>query len=158
VKSKESEDQEQDKEDAVKQTVVQASKEERPTSPVDRYEISVAISDLEGAGTDQDIYVQLVGETGISRREILERPSTFGSAYERGRTYTCNVSVFDVGKITKLIIGHSGSQPGSGCHISEVIVETLGSGTPVRYNFECDSWLDRGQGDGLIEREFVPSS
>lgn len=52
-------------------------------------------------------------------------------------------------------IGHDGSNPGSGWFLDDVTVEIPSRGEI--YRFACHRWLDKSEGDGLIEIEMTPT-
>jgi len=105
---------------------------------------------VEGAGTDEDLYVQIMGDQGVTRKETLEQTlEKFG----QGTTNEFTVSSIDVGKVTKLLIGRTSARSSSGCHVADVSVEVVGSNPPKLYRFPCDQWLDGNQVGGALERE-----
>jgi hypothetical protein len=50
-------------------------------------------------------------------------------------------------------IGHDNKGIGSGWHLKEVIIEKQDRS---KWLFPCNKWLDKKEGDGLIERELFP--
>ena len=56
---------------------------------------------MDRAGTDEDIYIQIDGEQGITRKETLERTQgDDAEKYSKGQTYEFSVSLLDVGKVS----------------------------------------------------------
>lgn len=59
-------------------------------------------------------------------------------------------------QLTKLRIGHDGSNPGAGWFLDEVVIDVPSKGE--KYTFACHRWLDKKEDDGQIEIEMEPTS
>lgn len=74
--------------------------------PLTNYKVTTLTSDLDGAGTDAQVYIELVGKLGHSRRVTLQSKR---KDFERGNTDTFNIECEDVGELEKLLVGQDGS-------------------------------------------------
>lgn len=63
-------------------------------------------SDLRGAGTNANVYIQLFGEKNDSGKIPLELSKTNRDKFERGQTDVFEIKEADVGDIRKIRIGH----------------------------------------------------
>lgn len=119
------------------------------------YNITVVTSDIRGAGTDANVFIQLYGERNDSGRHDLKFSKTNKNKFETGQTDVFDVKVSDVGDLRKIKIGHDGSGFGDGWHLKEVIVDAPKLGK--RWKFPCNRWFDKSEDDGRIERFLEPS-
>ncbi|KAG2432966.1 hypothetical protein HXX76_008694 [Chlamydomonas incerta] len=119
-----------------------------------QYRVSVTTSDIRGAGTDANVFIQLYGDAGETARINLDNPGK--NDFERGCTDVFLFEDRNVGSIKKIRIGHDGAGLGSGWHLKRVIVENLTTGQVVV--FDVNRWFDKGEDDGAIERELFPTS
>ncbi|XP_063067192.1 lipoxygenase homology domain-containing protein 1-like [Engraulis encrasicolus] len=105
-------------------------------------------SDIKGAGTDAQVFVQLFGEKGKSDEFPLESKS---DSFESGQIDKFMVDMPDLGQIRKLRIWHEKRNPFSGWHLNRVTaMNTL---TKQKYKFACGRWLDINEDDQEIIRE-----
>jgi len=63
------------------------------------YKVSIRISDLESAGTDENIYIEIMGDIGATRRITLEQSETNETKFVRGQTDVFTIESIDVGKV-----------------------------------------------------------
>ena len=68
---------------------------------ITQYKVAVRMSEREGAGTDEDLVVQIIGDQGVTRKETLERSSGAEGAekFGEGTTSEFTVASIDVGKV-----------------------------------------------------------
>ncbi len=118
-----------------------------------KYKISVKTGDVRGAGTDANVFVQLIGETSDSGERKLE---SSGNNFERGHTDAVTFEALGLGEINKIRVGHDGSGVGSGWFLDNVVVKNEKSGK--EWVFNCGKWLDKGEGDGQIIRVLTATS
>ena len=118
------------------------------------YEVKVVTGDRRGAGTDANVFIVLYGENGTSGRPKVLQSSS--ANFERATTDVFGVESADLGNLSKIRIGHDGAGLGSGWFLDKVYVTHPLS--KVQRTFLCGRWLDKGEDDGLIERELVPSA
>ncbi|XP_077594101.1 lipoxygenase homology domain-containing protein 1 [Stigmatopora nigra] len=105
-------------------------------------------SDLKGAGTDAQVFLQIYGEHGKSDEIKLENNS---DSFEQGRLDKFMIEMPDVGRLLKLRIWHEKRNPFSGWHLARMtLLKTL---TMEKYGFECGRWLDVNEDDNEIVRE-----
>ncbi|KAK1803299.1 hypothetical protein P4O66_004083 [Electrophorus voltai] len=105
-------------------------------------------SDVKGAGTDAQVFLQVYGETGKSDEMKLESKS---DSFEQGQCDKFMIEMPDIGKVRKLRIWHEKRNPFSGWHLGRVtLMKTLNR---EKYNFVCNRWLDINEDDNEIVRE-----
>ncbi|KAL7853335.1 hypothetical protein AOLI_G00201790 [Acnodon oligacanthus] len=105
-------------------------------------------SDIKGAGTDAQVFLQVYGEKGKSDETKLESKS---DSFEQAQCDKFMIEMPDIGKIRKLRIWHEKRHPFSGWHLGRVtIMKTLNR---EKYNFACNRWLDINEDDNEIIRE-----
>ncbi|XP_056875603.1 lipoxygenase homology domain-containing protein 1 [Takifugu flavidus] len=105
-------------------------------------------SDVKGAGTDAQVFLQIYGEKGKSDEIKLENNS---DSFEQAQLDKFMIEMPDVGKLLKLRIWHEKRHPFSGWHLAKVtLLKTL---TMEKYSFQCGRWLDVNEDDNEIIRE-----
>ncbi|KAL0965208.1 hypothetical protein UPYG_G00278200 [Umbra pygmaea] len=105
-------------------------------------------SDVKGAGTDAQVFLQLYGEKGKSDEIKLESKS---DSFEQGQLDKFMIEMPDVGKLIKLRIWHEKRHPFAGWHFAKAtVMKTL---TTEKYTFNCGRWLDINEDDNEIIRE-----
>jgi len=107
------------------------------------YTVVVDTADVHLAGTDGDVYVQLIGELGMTARHNLDND---GNDFERGNSDSYTFSDLDigVGSPWKLVVGQSG---GGGWLLASVTVESDKHKDMAAF-FVADQWID---GDGQLQ-------
>jgi hypothetical protein len=118
------------------------------------YHIRVTTGDKTNAGTNANVYIIMYGkwdhghEMNSGKIQLTNKTRNF----VRGRT-----DIFDVESmerlcpLSKIVVGHDDEGIGSGWYLEKVVIECPSSGHCQ--TFPCNSWLDKSEGDGLIERE-----
>uniref|UniRef100_A0A3Q2QDK8 Lipoxygenase homology PLAT domains 1 n=1 Tax=Fundulus heteroclitus TaxID=8078 RepID=A0A3Q2QDK8_FUNHE len=105
-------------------------------------------SDIKGAGTDAQVFLQIYGERGKSDEIKLENNS---DSFEQGQLDKFMIEMPDIGRLLKLRIWHEKRNPFAGWHLAKVtLLKTL---TVEKYSFECGRWLDINEDDNEIVRE-----
>nr|XP_057920226.1 lipoxygenase homology domain-containing protein 1 isoform X2 [Doryrhamphus excisus] len=105
-------------------------------------------SDVKGAGTDAQVFLQIYGENGKSDEVKLENNS---DSFEQGRLDKFMIETPDIGRLLKVRIWHEKRHPFAGWHLGRVsLLKTL---TMEKYSFECGRWLDINEDDNEIVRE-----
>uniref|UniRef100_A0A3Q1FQV9 Lipoxygenase homology PLAT domains 1a n=1 Tax=Acanthochromis polyacanthus TaxID=80966 RepID=A0A3Q1FQV9_9TELE len=105
-------------------------------------------SDVKGAGTDAQVFLQIYGERGKSDEIKLENNS---DSFEQGQLDKFIIEMPDIGRLLKLRIWHEKRHPFAGWHLAKVtLLKTL---TMEKYSFECGRWLDINEDDNEIVRE-----
>ncbi|XP_057216274.1 lipoxygenase homology domain-containing protein 1-like isoform X1 [Triplophysa rosa] len=105
-------------------------------------------SEIKGAGTDAQVFLQVYGEKGKSDEMKLESKS---DSFEQGQCDKFIIEMPDIGKIRKLRIWHEKRHPFSGWHLGRVTV--MKTFTREKYSFACNRWLDINEDDNEIIRE-----
>ncbi|KAM9307093.1 lipoxygenase homology domain-containing protein 1 [Pholidichthys leucotaenia] len=112
------------------------------------WSLSIYTSDVKGAGTDAQVFLQIYGEKGKSDEIKLENNS---DSFEQGQVDKFMIEMPDIGKLLKLRIWHEKRNPFAGWHLAKVtLLKTL---TMEEYTFECGRWLDINEDDNEIVRE-----
>ncbi|XP_059213530.1 lipoxygenase homology domain-containing protein 1 [Centropristis striata] len=105
-------------------------------------------SDVKGAGTDAQVFLQIYGEKGKSDEIRLENNS---DSFEQAQLDKFMIELPDMGRLLKVRIWHEKRHPFSGWHLAKVtLLKTL---TMEKYSFECGRWLDINEDDNEIVRE-----
>ncbi|KAH3761318.1 hypothetical protein Pelo_6863 [Pelomyxa schiedti] len=122
------------------------------SAPMRRYRVEVCTGDRRGAGTDANVYVEIHGEKGVSRRRTLDKA---GNCFERKSIDVFGFEEIDLGPLKQLIVGHDNSGFGAAWFLDKVIVVEESSGATWR--FFCGNWLSKDSDDHLIERVLDPA-
>ncbi|XP_030623777.1 lipoxygenase homology domain-containing protein 1 [Chanos chanos] len=105
-------------------------------------------SDVKGAGTDAQVFLQVYGEKGKSDEIKLENNS---DSFEQAQLDKFMIEMPDIGRLLKLRIWHEKRHPFAGWHLNKVtLLKTL---TKEKYSFTCGRWLDINEDDNEIIRE-----
>uniref|UniRef100_A0A061SAF0 Lipoxygenase homology domain-containing protein 1 n=1 Tax=Tetraselmis sp. GSL018 TaxID=582737 RepID=A0A061SAF0_9CHLO len=89
------------------------------------WEIEVHTSDVKGAGTDANVFIQLHGSRGeIGPVKLDTCPENF----ERGTIDTFHIDEQDIGQIQSLLIGHDNTGNGPAWHVAKIKVSNLSNG------------------------------
>uniref|UniRef100_A0A4W6C1W7 Lipoxygenase homology PLAT domains 1 n=1 Tax=Lates calcarifer TaxID=8187 RepID=A0A4W6C1W7_LATCA len=105
-------------------------------------------SDVKGAGTDAQVFLQIYGERGKSDEIKLENNS---DSFEQGQLDKFMIEMPDIGRLLKVRIWHEKRHPFAGWHLGKLsLLKTL---TMEKYSFECGRWLDINEDDNEIVRE-----
>ncbi|KAF5899708.1 lipoxygenase homology domain-containing protein 1, partial [Clarias magur] len=113
-----------------------------------QWSLWIFTSDMKGAGTDAQIFIQVYGEKGKSDEIKLETKS---DGFNQGQCDKFLILMPEIGKIRKLRIWHEKRHPFSGWHLGRVTL--MKSLTREKYNFACNRWLDINEDDQEIIRE-----
>ncbi|MED6262282.1 Lipoxygenase y domain-containing protein 1, partial [Ataeniobius toweri] len=105
-------------------------------------------SDIKGAGTDAQVFLQIYGEKGKSDEIKLENNS---DNFEQGQIDKFMIEMPDIGRLLKLRIWHEKRNPFAGWHLAKVTLFKML--TMDKYSFECGRWLDINEDDNEIVRE-----
>jgi len=133
---------------AIERELPASSEDGQASQPLTKYSIAVTTGNVRGAGTDANVFVILYGETSDSGKRLLDGP---GNNFERGNTDTFSVETVELGKLTKIRVGHDGAGIGAGWFLEKIVIKN--ERTSEEYNFPCNRWFDKGVDDGKIERD-----
>ncbi|KAL3842214.1 hypothetical protein ACJMK2_020253, partial [Sinanodonta woodiana] len=121
------------------------------------YKISVKTSDVNGAGTDANVYVILFGANGDSGELHLKKSETYKDPFENNQidVFTFH-DMLSLGELTKCRVWHDNKGIGAAWHLNYIEVEDLG--TKKTYHFPCNRWLSKSDDDKQILRELTCGS
>ncbi|XP_059163011.1 lipoxygenase homology domain-containing protein 1-like [Physella acuta] len=126
-----------------------------PLSP-NSYKISVTTADIPCAETTAEVSLILVGQWGDSGLQFLNNSKTNRIPFRRGQTDEFEMKVLDLGKISKIMIGHSEYGRGHGWFCQQVTVTSIGVNDDTSETvFACNRWLDTGVEDRKTSCEFL---
>eukprot|EP00775_Hariotina_reticulata_P013432 gene13432-13560_t len=122
------------------------------------YQVEIQTSDVDGAGTDAAVFVQIIGAGGRETQamQLQQAPGCRGAgqhlseprsaALQRGALDVFVLrGLVDVGPLAYLNIGHDGSGSHPAWHLSWVKVINLT--TAARAVFTCNAWMDPSRAD-----------
>ncbi|KXZ56858.1 hypothetical protein GPECTOR_1g774 [Gonium pectorale] len=117
-----------------------------PTTDADlmKYKVFTYTSDLRGAGTDANVYIELHGNKAFVGKTALD---TNANNFERGRKDEFVISGTDVGELQHIVIGHDNSGVGSAWHLEQV--EVYHPSSQKLYAFPCGEWLEVSKEKGM---------
>lgn len=130
--------------------------ESRPPRPNTSYHLAVKTGDMLTAGTDANVYFQLIGNEGETEKIQLRQGGKAEKRFEKGRVDKFIVETVDVGMVQKLRIGHDNYGSAPGWYLEEVAVDVPAHGQHVI--FPCHQWLAKNEDDGRIERDLLPGA
>jgi len=101
------------------------------------YDVEFKTGSEENAGTDANVYFQMMGEEGESQEIELENK---GNGYfNRGQLDRFRIRAKDVGRLKMLRVGHDNSGSNSPWLLDEVVIYSLARGE--RYVFKGGRWI-----------------
>uniref|UniRef100_A0A3P8UHJ0 Lipoxygenase homology PLAT domains 1 n=1 Tax=Cynoglossus semilaevis TaxID=244447 RepID=A0A3P8UHJ0_CYNSE len=120
------------------------------------YHISIKTGNVNGASSDSRVFVKLYGEKGDTDKVILAvSDNDLRNYFETGRTDTFTIETFDIGKINRLLIGHTNEGLRAGWFLDSVQISVPVHG--LQYMFPSHRWLCKDEADGKVEVEIYPS-
>ncbi|XP_030048769.1 lipoxygenase homology domain-containing protein 1 [Microcaecilia unicolor] len=120
------------------------------------YHFKIKTGDVSGASSDSKVFVKLYGERGDTNKQfLLVSDNDLGDNFERGRVDEFTIVTMDIGKITKLLIGHDNVGIRAGWFLASVVIQVPTQGK--QYTFPCNRWLCKDEADGKVEVELYPS-
>ncbi|CAF0968400.1 unnamed protein product [Rotaria sp. Silwood1] len=119
------------------------------------YQIKIYTSNIFGAGTDANIYIQIYGLKKSTDQVMLCSKIDRHGKFQRGSTDVFILELDDVGDfIEKIRIGHDNSGFGPAWHLNHVEIRRLIKGEKTNtYVFQCNRWFAKTEDDGSIVRE-----
>lgn len=109
--------------------------------------VKVTTSDERGAGTDANVFIEIVGALDSTSRRKLESSA---NDFERGQTGTYAVMAVDIGDVVSIEIGHDGGggnpllAMSADWHLASV--EIVHPFQDKSYFFFLNDWLKRAKG------------
>ncbi|XP_053277048.1 lipoxygenase homology domain-containing protein 1 [Pleuronectes platessa] len=120
------------------------------------YHIAVKTGSIPGSSSDSNVFVKLYGEKGdTSRMILLVSANNLGNYFETGRIDIFTVETFDIGQISRMMIGHTNEGMRAGWFLDSVQIMVPVHGR--HYMFPSHRWLSRDEADGKTEVEIYPS-
>jgi hypothetical protein len=134
------------------------SKEAMSRTGKDTYRVQVVTSDMRGAGTDANVFLEMFGSDGRSSgKHRLVNDSK--SCFERGASDSFVLRCRDLGPLDRVVIGRDRGGKDQGWHLSEVIVQNQDKPGGLS-KFIAGRWLESGGGGGGqrggLEAELFP--
>ena len=120
--------------------------------PMQEYRVTVYTSDIRGAGTDANVFMEMHGDKGSVGKNRLE---THGNNFERASVDQFVVKGTDIGDIQRIVVWHDNSGPGPAWHLQQV--EVFNPATQRTYFFPCNAWLEKTRelGDAGCRKELL---
>jgi len=87
------------------------------------YTLKIKTGRRKFAGTDADVFVNIVGEQGETGKIVLGESSTNANAFERSQEDVFTVEGKPVGKISKVTIGHNNAGRSSAWYLDSLSIE-----------------------------------
>lgn len=116
------------------------------------YIITVNTSDKLGAGTDSNVYIELIGRKKVSSGKlVLDESKSNKNKFEKGKTDVFEIKCRDVGTLRRIVIGHDNKGSNAAWHLKNVYIKSKLDGRV--WLCECNRWLDKMTSDGKIEVE-----
>ncbi|CAH1776005.1 unnamed protein product [Owenia fusiformis] len=119
---------------------------------VQEYQVEVYTGDKLGAGTDANVYLEIYGKRGDTGRRKLKKSLNNYNKFESGKMDVFAVTAVDLLELDYVVVGHDGKGAGSGWFLDKIIIKDSPE-SDEKFEFECNQWLDEGEGDGRLERE-----
>lgn len=108
------------------------------------YQVAVFTSNISGAGTDGDVFLTLVGQSGSVGEEKLVPPKgAKGNLFEAGKVDEFVVSGTPIGPIKEVVVRLVERGFGAAWHLDRVMVRDPAAPNRV-YVFPCREWLKGG--------------
>uniref|UniRef100_A0A8C9AJ37 Lipoxygenase homology PLAT domains 1 n=1 Tax=Prolemur simus TaxID=1328070 RepID=A0A8C9AJ37_PROSS len=122
-----------------------------------RYRVTICTGELEGAGTDANVYLCLFGDVGDTGERLLYNCRNNTDLFEKGNADEFTIESVTMRKVRRVRIRHDGKGSGSGWYLDRVLVREEGQPESDNVEFPCLRWLDKDKDDGQLVRELLPS-
>ncbi|KAK9954997.1 hypothetical protein ABG768_014905 [Culter alburnus] len=120
------------------------------------YHIAIKTGSINGASSDSKVFVKLYGEKCDTNKMLLVvSDNDLGNYFETGQTDIFTIETFDIGKINRLLIGHTNEGLRAGWFLDSVQIWVPVHG--LQYMFPSHRWLCKDEADGKVEVEIYPS-
>ena len=111
------------------------------------YTVMVYTGDLEGAGTDANVYLTIYGSKGELQETQLDSSD---NNFERGKCDKFTFDLPDLGELQKVRIRQDNTRKHAGWYLDKIIIS---NDYGVSWTFPCYNWLSSDEGDRKIDRE-----
>ncbi|KAM4841552.1 lipoxygenase homology domain-containing protein 1 isoform 4-T4 [Thomomys bottae] len=122
-----------------------------------RYRVTVCTGELEGAGTDANVYLCLYGDVGDTGERLLYNCRNNTDLFEKGNADEFTIESVTMRKVRRVRVRHDGKGSGSGWYLERVLVREEGQPESDNVEYPCLRWLDKDKDDGQLVRELLPS-
>ncbi|XP_006891751.1 PREDICTED: lipoxygenase homology domain-containing protein 1 isoform X2 [Elephantulus edwardii] len=122
-----------------------------------RYRVTICTGELEGAGTDANVYLCLYGDVGDTGERLMFNCRNNTELFEKGNADEFTIEAVTMRKVRRVRIRHDGKGGGSGWYLERVLVREEGQPESDNVEFPCLRWLDKDKDDGQLVRELLPS-
>ncbi|CAO2594491.1 Lipoxygenase homology domain-containing protein 1, partial [Lemmus lemmus] len=122
-----------------------------------RYRVTVCTGEIEGAGTDANVYLCLFGDVGDTGERLLYNCRNNTDLFEKGNADEFTIESVTMRKVRRVRVRHDGKGSGSGWYLDKVLVREEGQPESDNVEFPCLRWLDKDKDDGQLVRELLPS-
>ncbi|XP_042531150.1 lipoxygenase homology domain-containing protein 1 isoform X3 [Dipodomys spectabilis] len=122
-----------------------------------RYRVTVCTGELEGAGTDANVYLCLYGDVGDTGERLLYNCRNNTELFEKGNADEFTIESVTMRKVRRVRVRHDGKGSNSSWYLDRVLVREEGQPESDNVEFPCLRWLDKDQDDGQLVRELLPS-
>ncbi|XP_058133602.1 lipoxygenase homology domain-containing protein 1 [Dasypus novemcinctus] len=122
-----------------------------------RYRVTVCTGELEGAGTDANVYLCLFGDVGDTGERWLYNCRNNTNLFEKGSADEFTIEAVTMRKVRRVRIRHDGKGAGSGWYLERVLLREEGQPESDNVEFPCCRWLDKDKDDGQLVRELLSS-
>ncbi|KAJ8306142.1 hypothetical protein KUTeg_016687 [Tegillarca granosa] len=106
-----------------KEFPVKSDKPEEQKEEISYY-VEAYTGDMDEAGTEANVYIQLYGDKGDSGPRRLLQSKSNDNKFEKGKCDEFEIKAVDLGNLRKIKVGHDGDEPGSGWFLQKVQVRT----------------------------------
>ncbi|KAM5222353.1 lipoxygenase homology domain-containing protein 1 isoform 2-T2 [Ctenodactylus gundi] len=122
-----------------------------------RYRVTVCTGELEGAGTDANVYLCLYGDVGDTGERLLYNCRNNTDLFEKGNADEFTIESVTMRKVRRVRVRHDGKGSSSSWYLDRVLVREEGQPESDNVEFPCLRWLAKDKDDGQLVRELLPS-
>ncbi|XP_062984875.1 lipoxygenase homology domain-containing protein 1 [Elgaria multicarinata webbii] len=117
---------------------------------VNKYVVRVFTSDINGSGTDADVFINIFGQNGDTGERLLDNDN---DNFEKAAEDKFTLDAPNLGRLRKITIGHNNKGGSAGWHMAKVMIEDIGN--KCTYEFPCNRWFALDEDDGKIQRDIL---
>ncbi|KAH9523747.1 hypothetical protein Btru_040820 [Bulinus truncatus] len=113
----------------------------KPVSPTYKYIVKTITENEENAGTEANVYINIIGNLGDSGKRFLISSSDGGDKFTTGKTDYFTIEAVDLGDLEQIVIGHDGTTPEDAWKLLCVMIRKADSLNRDTSVFPCGRWL-----------------
>uniref|UniRef100_G1RKM4 Lipoxygenase homology domain-containing protein 1 n=1 Tax=Nomascus leucogenys TaxID=61853 RepID=G1RKM4_NOMLE len=102
-----------------------------------RYHVTVCTGEVEGAGTDANVYLCLFGDVGDTGERLLYNCRNNTDLFEKGNADEFTIESVTMRNVRRVRIRHDGKGSGSGWYLDRVLVREEGQPESDNVEFPC---------------------